>query len=414
VAIVVVGGGQAAAQICASLRSEKYTGEIILITDEPYLPYQRPPLSKQYLAGEQTEERLFLRSEKFYEAQNIQLELGQHVSSINRTKKEVTTESGKVFSYTRLVLCTGSRARKLNIAGSDLKGIHYLRSLDDVKVIRADMQAGKTLAIVGGGYIGLEVGAVAIKAGLKVTIIEMEKRILKRVTTPELSEFYHDLHTRAGINILTETAVSGFVSSLDAENTVSAVCCASGPDIAADLVIVGIGIIPNIELAMEAEIECENGILVDDHCCTSDKDVYAVGDCTNHPNGLLGRRLRLESVPNAMEQARVAAANIQGNEKTYCSMPWFWSDQYDLKLQMSGFSAGADQHVTRGSIKQQQFLTFHLKNGVLVGVDSVNSPKEFLACKKLVEQGARKGTKLDPSRMADASIPINEIEVSSD
>jgi 3-phenylpropionate/trans-cinnamate dioxygenase ferredoxin reductase subunit len=179
-------------------------------------------------------------------------------------------------------------------------------------------------------------------------------------------------------------------------------------------VIVGIGIIPNTELASDAGIECENGILVDDHCCTSDEDIYAVGDCTNHPNALLGKRLRLESVPNAIEQGRVAAANIQGNEKVYCSMPWFWSDQYDLKLQMSGFSTGADQHITRGSIKEQQFLTFHLKEGVLVGVDSVNSPKEFLGCKKLVEQGARDGIKLDPSRIADISIPINEIQESTE
>ena len=413
-AIVVIGGGQAAAQTCASLRSEKYTGEMIVIADEPYLPYQRPPLSKQYLAGEQNEERLFLRSEKFYEAQNIQLELGERVTRINRSDKEVATESGRNFSYDKLVLCTGSRARKLNISGSDLKGIHYLRSLDDVKAIRADMQPGKNLAIVGGGYIGLEVGAVAIKAGLKVTIIEMEERILKRVTTPELSEFYDQLHTSAGINILTKTAVSGFVASQDSGDRVGGVSCASGTDIAADIVIVGIGIIPNIELAVEADIDCENGILVDDHCCTSDADIYAVGDCTNHPNALLNRRLRLESVPNAMEQARVAAANIQGNEKTYCSMPWFWSDQYDLKLQMSGFSTGADQHITRGSIEEQQFLTFHLKAGVLVGVDSVNCPKEFLACKKLVEQGARDGTKLDPARMADAAIPINEIQESTE
>ena len=292
-AIVVVGGGQAAAQTCASLRSEKYTGDIVLIADESYLPYQRPPLSKQYLAGEQEEERLFLRSSKFYDTQNIQLELGERVNGIDRSGKEVTTESGRKFSYEKLVLCTGSRARKLGISGSNLKGIHYLRSLDDVKAIRADMLPGKSLAIVGGGYIGLEVGAVAIKAGLKVTIIEMEERILKRVTTPELSEFYDQLHTSAGIRILTKTAVSGFTSKPDAANSVGAVSCAGGSEIAADLVIVGIGIIPNIELANETGIDCENGILVDDHCCTSDADIYAVGDCTNHPNALLGRRCDL-------------------------------------------------------------------------------------------------------------------------
>lgn len=407
-AIVVIGGGQAAAQVCASLRQEKYTGEIVLIGDEPYVPYQRPPLSKQYLAGEQKEERLYLRSEKFYATQNIQLKLGTRVTRIDRDSKSVETNSGGSFTYSKLVICTGSRARKLKIEGSELEGIHYLRSLDDVNAIRKDMVPGKQLAIVGGGYIGLEVGAVAISAGLDVTIIEMEERILKRVTTPELSEFYNQLHTEKGIKIRTKTAVSGFKAKPGSAK-VGSVSCTDDSEISADLVIVGIGIIPNTEIAADAGIQCDNGILVDDHCCTSDADIYAVGDCTNHPNALLKRRLRLESVPNAMEQARVTAANIQGNEKTYCSMPWFWSDQYDLKLQMSGFSTGADQHITRGSIADQKFLTFHLKAGVIVGVDSVNSPREFLACKKLVEQAARTAEKLDPVRMADASIPIKEI-----
>ena len=407
--IVVIGGEQAAAQVCASLRQEKYTGDIVMITEETHLPYQRPPLSKQYLAGEQTVERLAVRAQKFYDTQNIQLQLADPVARIDRSSKSVETASGQKFSYEKLIICTGSRARKINIEGSDLTGIHYLRTLDDVDAIRNDMQAGKRLAIVGGGYIGLEVGAVAIKAGLEVTLIEMEERILKRVTTSELSDFYAKLHTKAGIKIHTETAVSGFTANPESSTRVGGVKCSDGTEIAADLVIVGIGIIPNIEIASEAGIECDNGILVDDHCCTSDANIYAVGDCTNHPNALLKKRLRLESVPNAMEQARVASANILGNEKIYCSLPWFWSDQYDLKLQMSGFSGEADQHITRGSMEDQAFLIFHLKDGVLVGVDSVNSPKEFMACKKLVEKGARESNKLDPTRISDTTIPIMEI-----
>ena len=250
--------------------------------------------------------------------------------------------------------------------------------------------APESLLVVGGGYIGLEVAAVSVSIGLEVHVLEMEERILQRVTTPEMSKYYHDLHTSRGVHVHTSTRVSGFTG----DGRLTGVICDSG-SFEADLVIVGIGIIPNVEVAQTAGIECNNGILVDDHCATSQRDIYAAGDCTNHPNRLLDRRLRLESVPNAMEQSRVAAANLCGGEKVYASIPWFWSDQYELKLQMVGFSADGDSQVVRGDMTNDQFAIFYLNDGVLVATDAVNSPKEFMICKRLI------GKKVDAAKLAD-------------
>ncbi|MGE0622392.1 MAG: NAD(P)/FAD-dependent oxidoreductase [Pseudomonadales bacterium] len=397
--IVIVGAGHAAGQAAASLRQDGYEDEIILIGDEPYIPYQRPPLSKAYLSGEQGIERVYLRPEKFYQDKNVTVKTDTTVTAIDTAAKTVTTDAGETVAYDKLLIATGGRPRKLNIPGSDLAGIHYLRTIADVDAIRGDFAPGKKLVIVGGGYIGLEVASVAVKYQLEVHVLEMESRILQRVTTPEMSDYYHNLHTGRGVHIHTSTMVSGFKGAAGVVTTVE--CGAES--FPADLVIVGIGIIPNTEVAEAAGIACNNGIVVDDHCRTSAPDVYAAGDCTNHPNPLLDRRLRLESVPNAMEQARVAAANMCGGDKVYAAIPWFWSDQYELKLQMVGFSADGDTQVVRGDMAANQFAVFYLKDGKVVAADAVNSPKEFMICKQLI------GKSVDPAVLADPDADLKSL-----
>jgi 3-phenylpropionate/trans-cinnamate dioxygenase ferredoxin reductase subunit len=396
--IVIVGAGHAAGQAAASLRQEGFEGDIIIIGDEAHIPYQRPPLSKAYLSGEQGIERVYLRPEKFYADKNVAVKVNTSVTAIDTDAHTVTTDDGETISYEKLLIATGGRPRKLSIPGSDLAGIHYLRTIADVDAIRDEFSEGRKLVIVGGGYIGLEVASVAVKYGLEVHVLEMEDRILQRVTTPEMSAFYHQLHTGRGVHLHTSTQVTGF----SGDGSVSAVECGD-ESFPADLVIVGIGIIPNVEVAEAAGIECDNGIVVDDHCRTSAEDVYSAGDCTNHPNPLLDRRLRLESVPNAMEQARVAAANMCGGDKVYASIPWFWSDQYELKLQMVGFSGDGDHQVVRGDMDANEFAVFYLKDGKVVAADAVNSPKEFMICKQLI------GKPVDEAALADPDTDLKSL-----
>jgi 3-phenylpropionate/trans-cinnamate dioxygenase ferredoxin reductase component len=397
-AMVIVGAGHAGGQAAASLRQDGYTGEIVIIGDEPFIPYQRPPLSKQYLSGEQGLDRVMLRPAKFYADQAITVKTGERVESIDPGRKTVATHHGETIAYDKLLLATGARPRKLLVPGHELPGVHYLRTIEDVDGIRAELAPGRTLVVVGGGYIGLEVASVTVKAGLDVHVLEMEQRILQRVTTPEMSAYYHALHESRGVHVHTSTTVTEFRGT----DRVQAVVCGDR-EFPADVVIVGIGIVPNVELAQAAGLACNNGIVVDDHCRTSDPDIYAAGDCTNHPNPLLGRRMRLESVPNAMEQARVAAANMCGGAKTYASIPWFWSDQYELKLQMLGFSADGDTQVVRGDMAANQFAVFYLKEGRLVAVDAVNSPKDFMVSKQLV------GKPVDPVALADGSVDLKTL-----
>ena len=396
--MVIIGAGHAAGQAAASLRQEKYTGPITIIGDEAHLPYQRPPLSKAYLSGSQEVERVYLRAEKFYQEKEIDLKLSTRATAIDPDAKAVELEDGSKIDYDKLLISTGSRPRLLSIPGSDLGGIHYLRTIDDVDGIRADMHEGANLVIVGGGYIGLEVAAVGIEQGLNVHVLEMEDRILQRVTTPTMSKYYDELHRGRGVQIHTNTGVTGF--SGDAK--VQKVMCGD-TEFAADMVIVGIGIVPNIELAEAAGIICDNGIVVDDHCQTSNPDIYAAGDCTNHPNALLDRRLRLESVPNAMDQARTSASNMLGGDKSYAAIPWFWSDQYELKLQMVGFSADGNREVMRGDMASNQFAVFYLKDNTVVAADTVNSPKEFMLCKQLV------GKEADSAVLADSTSDLKSL-----
>jgi len=394
-AMVIIGAGHAAGQAAASLRQGGYEGGIILLGDEAHPPYQRPPLSKQYLSGEHGLDKVYLRPASFYPDRNIDLRTQVTVTKIDTATKTVSIDNGDTVEYEKLLITTGSRPRKLGIEGSDLEGIHYLRTIADVDDISEAMKTASSVCIVGGGYIGLEVASVAVVAGLEVNVLEMEERILQRVTTPEMSEFYHALHTGRGVKIHVNTGCSGF----EGDGHVERVLCGD-TIIEADLVIVGIGIIPNIELAVDAGLDCENGILVDDHCRTSDPDIYAAGDCTFHPNPILGRSLRLESVPNAMDQARTAAANMQGGDKVYAAVPWFWSDQYELKLQMVGFSADGDTQVVRGDKEANQFAVFYLKDGAVVAVDAVNSPREFMVAKQLY------GKRVDPTDLADPEFEL--------
>ena len=396
--VVIIGAGHAAGQAAASLRQAKYAGDITIVGDEAHIPYQRPPLSKAYLKGDQSADKVYLRAESFYADRDIAMKLSTRATAIDTTAKTVALSSDETLHYDHLLISTGSRPRKLSIDGSDLPGIHYLRTMDDVDGLRDGMQADANLVIVGGGYIGLEVAAVGRELGLNVHVLEMEERILQRVTTPEMSAYYHRLHEGRGVNIHTNTAVTGFAG----DGKVQEVLCGD-KRFPADIVIVGIGIIPNTELAEAAGIVCDNGIVVDDHCCTSDPNVYAAGDCTNHPNPLLDRRLRLESVPNAMDQARVSTANMLGDDKTYAAIPWFWSDQYELKLQMVGFSADGDAQVLRGDMASNQFAIFYLKDGKVVAADAVNSPKEFMLCKQLVGKSA------DPAMLADPEADLKAL-----
>ena len=393
--VVIIGAGQASAVAAATLRKEKYTGTIRILGDESQPAYDRPPLSKYYLAGEMELPKLLIRPAEFYADNDIDLHTNTRVASIDAEAKQVVTATDEVFDYDKLVIATGSRARRLNLPGSDLEGIFYLRTLDDVDLIRQAMGSGKKLCVIGGGYVGLEVAAVASVAGLDVTVIETQDRILQRVTTPEMSDYYHNLHVESGVNIMLNKAVTGF----DGTGSVSKVLC--GDDsLDADLVIIGVGIVPNIEIAENAGIDCDNGILVDDHGQTSNPDIYAAGDCTNHPNRLLGRRLRLESVPNAIEQARVACINLLGGDLEYASIPWFWSDQYELKLQMVGFSSDGEESVVRGDKSTNSFAVFHLKDGCVVAVDAVNSSKAFMLGKRLY------GKSVDAALLADESIEL--------
>lgn len=400
--IVIVGAGQAAAQAVQSLRQGGFAGRITLVGDEPSLPYQRPPLSKAYMKGEFEEERLYFKPGAWFEDQKVEVLLGTHVPRIDRAKKQVQLGHGGHLDYDFLILSTGSRPRPLPVPGADLDGTHDLRTLTDVERIRPKMVAGRRIVIIGAGYIGLEAAAVARQMDLDVTVIEMAPRVLARVTSPVISEFYAAEHARQGVKILTGVSLS-HLEGVDGK--VTAAILGDGTRLPADMVLSGIGILPNEELAKEAGIACSNGILVDRDARTSDPHVFAAGDCAARPLVHYGRSGRLESVHNAIEQGKLAAAAILGQPRPAEDCPWFWSDQYDLKLQIAGLSQGYDTHVIRGDPASRKFAVFYLKNGTLIGVDSVNSPPEFLASKKLIMSGA----KLAPATLSDTSTPMKDI-----
>jgi 3-phenylpropionate/trans-cinnamate dioxygenase ferredoxin reductase subunit len=397
--IVIIGAGQAATQAVATLRGEGYAGALTVIGDEPYPPYQRPPLSKAYLAGDFARDRLFLRPESFYAESRCALLLGKRATKIDRAAKLVSIESGGSQSYDRLLLATGARVRTLPLHGAELAGVHYLRGIADVDAIRAHLVPGARLAIVGGGYIGLEVAAVAVKRGIDVTVIEAFDRVMIRAVSPMLSQFYEQEHRRAGVRFLLNTTAQAFEGTLRVEAVVT-----NTGNVPADVVLIGVGIVPNDELARDAGLQCENGIVVDECAATSDPEIFAAGDCTNHP-AFAGGRVRLESVQNAIDQAKHAATSMIGQPSPYREVPWFWSDQYDLKLQIAGLARRGDQLVLRGDPASRKFAMFHLRDGVLAAVEAVNAAPEYIAGRRLIAARAR----VAPERLADLGIPARNL-----
>jgi len=400
--VVIIGAGQAAAQACASLRLFGFAGDITLIGDEAALPYQRPPLSKAYMKGELAEERLYFKPAAWYEDQNIDTVLSVRATKIDRSAQTVTLEMGGSIAYDALIIATGSRPRALPVGGADLDGVFDLRDLADVERIRPRMIEGSKLVIVGAGYIGLEAAAVARQMGLDVTVLEMEDRVLARVTSPVMSSFFQDEHKRQGVEIRTGARLT---SLYGADGKVTKAILADGAELDADMVLVGIGIVPNVELAEEAGIACSNGILTDQDARTNDPRVFAAGDCAARPLVHYGRTGRLESVHNAIEQGKLAAAAIMGKARPTEDCPWFWSDQYDLKLQIAGLSQDHDETVVRGDPDTRKFAVFYLRNGKLIAVDAVNSPPEFLASKRLIIAG----THLAPDLLRDTSQTMKAI-----
>lgn len=378
--LVIVGGGQAAGQAVQSARQLGFEGRLTLVGDELHLPYQRPPLSKKYLAGEIARERLYLRPGSFYDKHGVELILGARAAELDGSRRRVAFEDGRVLDYDALILATGSRVRRLDVPGADLPGVHYLRTIDDVDAIAGGFEPGRRLVIVGAGYIGLEVAAVAIRLGLAVTVIEAADRVLSRVVAPEMSAVYERYHTEAGVEILCGAGVTGFSGS----GRVDAVETSGGRRIECDEVVVGIGIEPNVELAENAGLPCDDGILVDDCARTRDPNVLAAGDCTRHPHVTVREDVRLESVHNAIEQGKSAAHAALDQTRPFTDVPWFWSDQYDLKLQIAGVAQAYDEVVFRGDPAARRFAAYYLDAGRVVAVDAVNSPHDFLNAKKLI------------------------------
>ncbi len=379
--IVVIGAGQAGASLVARLRKDGFEGDITLVGAEPHLPYQRPPLSKAYLLGEMELERLFLRPESFYAENNITLRLGQPVTAIDPQAKTVTVGDA-VISYDQLALTTGSHPRRLPAAiGGDLDGVHVVRDLAHVDDMEPYVTEGARALIVGGGYIGLEAAAVCAKRGVKVTLVEMADRILQRVAAPETSDYFRDLHSGYGADIKEGVGLD----RLKGENgKVRSALLTDGTELDVDIVIVGVGIAPATDLAEMAGLDLDNGIKTDAFGRTSDPSIWAAGDCASFPHA--GERIRLESVPNAIDQAEVVAQNMLGAAKEYVATPWFWSDQYDIKLQIAGLNTGYDRVVTRQGAGQTVSFWYY-KGDQLIAVDAMNDPRAYMVGKRLIEMG---------------------------
>lgn len=399
---VIIGASHAAAQLAPTLRKEGWEGRIIIVGEEPTIPYHRPPLSKTFLSGEKSLDDIYIRPQIVYENAEIEFQLNTRVDAIDRDNKTLALNNGDSLAYDKLALTVGSRVRKVDLPGIELGGINYLRDVNNVEHIRTRMVAGKKAVIVGGGYIGLETAAVLRQLGMEVTVLEMMERVLQRVTAPEVSEFFNRIHEEEGVNICCGVGVTAFEGSKDVEKVI----CSDGNDYAADLVIIGVGIVPNMELAQAAGLEVNNGIVVDEYARTSDADIVAAGDCTFHENALYGRTIRLESVQNATEQARVAAITLCGKEQSYDALPWFWSDQYDLKLQIAGLSQGYDELIIRGDRENSRsFAAFYLQDGVIISVDAVNRASEFMMGKRLITGKVA----VDKVQLADENVSMKEL-----
>lgn len=398
--IVVIGAGQAGASLVAKLRKDGFDGEITLIGAEPVIPYQRPPLSKAYLLGDMALERLFLRPEHFYADQNITLKLGQNVSTIDPVAKTVTLGDGEVIVYDQLALTTGSDPRRLPaVIGGDLAGVHVVRGLADVDAMAPAVVQGARALIVGGGYIGLEAAAVAAKKGVQVTLVEMSERILQRVAAPETSDYFRALHTGHGVTIREGIGLDRLTGQ---DGRVTGAVLSDGSELAVDFVVVGVGITPATTLAEAAGLTLNNGIEVDEMGRTSDANIWAAGDCAAFVFN--GSRIRLESVPNAIDQSECVAANMLGAGTPYLAKPWFWSDQYDVKLQIAGLNAGYDRIITRQGDGQTTSFWYY-RGDTLLAVDAMNDPRAYMIGKRLIEAGKSP----DPAVVADLSSDLKAL-----
>lgn len=401
--IVIVGAGQAAVQAVDTLRRRGFAGKLTLIGAEPWPPYQRPPLSKKYLAGALERERLLIRPAGFFADHSVTTHFGRRVTDIAPHERHVRLDDGVVVPFDALLLATGSHARRLPVPGAELEGVHYLRTIDDADRIRARLAGGGRLLIVGGGYIGLEVAATARELGAEVTVLEMAERVMSRVTCPEVSAFYEAEHARRGVRIRCNERVRALHAD-ERSGCVRSVLTEEGGEYPADVVLIGAGVAPADELARAAGLECENGVVTEAHCRSSHEAIYAAGDCASHLSRQYGRHLRLESVDNAFEQGTTAALNLMGNETLHDKLPWFWSDQFDLKLVIVGVAQGYDAVVIRGSPAARSFSACYLRGGELVAIDTVNQPKDQMAARKLIAAHAR--PRLE--RLADPAIALKD------
>lgn len=403
--IIIIGAGQAGGEAAQRLRQAGFQGDITLIGEEPVPPYQRPPLSKKYLMGELSMDRLLLRPASVYAEEGVALLPGVRAVWIDRTHKRVRLEGGRELGFDALILATGARPRNLPLVGADLPGSHLLRTAADVDAIRPRFVSGAKLVVIGAGYIGLEVAAVARKLGLEVTIVEAAPRPLARVTSPEVAGFFLDEHTAQGVRFV----LGGQPALIKGTERVAGVGLADGTEIAADVVVAGIGVNPETTLAQQCGLRVENGIVTDAQCRTDDPNVFAIGDCAARPMAQYdGRVSRLESVHNAIEGAKIVAAAIMGQSQAI-ETPWFWSDQYDLKLQIAGLFQGYDQVVVRGDMSERAFAAFYYKGARLIAVDAVNRPAEFLGAKMLIQNNRT----LPPGLIADTSRPMKELVASA-
>lgn len=399
--VLIIGAGHAAGALAAQLRDNGHGGEITLVGDEAWLPYQRPPLSKAFLKGEPDPQSLYLKSADWYAEQRVTVRTGATAVTIDPSTRQVGLASGERLTYDYLVLATGARPRKLDVPGAQLANILSLRGIDDAARLKAALQPGRRLAIVGGGYIGLEAAASARALGVEVTVIEREARLLARVASEPLAQFFESLHRQNGVHVIRDARLSHF----DGSDSVQAVCLADGRRLECDVALVGVGAQPRDELARDAGLACENGVVVDHDARSSDPSIFAIGDLSFRPLPVYGERMfRLESVPNALEQARQVACAITGNTRPAPEVPWFWSDQYNCKLQIAGLPFGATRQVLRGSPEQGKFAVYHLCGERVVAVEAVASPLDFIAGKQFIASGVE----VSPERLADSAIKAKD------
>ena len=400
--VLIVGGGHGGAQAAIALRTQGFAGSIAILGREDEPPYERPPLSKEYLAREKPFERLYLRPREYWADKAVDLLLGREVTAVDPAARQVTCADGAVLAYGELVWATGGDPRRLTCPGAELAGVHYVRTRADVDALMAELPGVSRAVVIGGGYIGLEAAAVLTKLGKAVTLIEALPRVLARVAGEDLSRFYEAEHRAHGVDLRTGCGVEALLG----EGRVAGVRLADGTELPGDVVIVGIGIIPCVEPLLSAGAEGGNGVLVDGQCRTSLPHVFAIGDCAAHANGFAeGAVIRLESVQNANDQATVVAKVITGQEASYGATPWFWSNQYDLKLQTVGLSTGHDATVLRGDPAARSFTVVYLKQGQVIALDCVNCAKDYAQGRKLVEQRVA----ADPAALADPAIPLKEL-----